>query len=643
MTERHQVLSRNHDEDAALRMILEGTARETGEEFFRALVENLARALGTAAAWVTEFIPEHQRLRAIAFWLDGEWIDEYEYRITGTPCESVVVSAEPVYVQDNVIDAYPDDLDLRKFNFASYYGVPLCDVDGTVLGHLAVHDSEPLEMDARIEAIMQIFSARAAAELQRHRAETGIREREEKLRALVNSAMDAIIELDDEYRITMLNGAAEVLFKCKSDAIRGESIGRLLDDESRGRFSRLASELGRDGGTSLWMPGGLRARCLDDTEFPAEATLSRYELGRSTYYTIILRNTAERVQAEQRIRALASEAEYLKDEIRALAYFDELLGDSGVMRQVTQQIAEVAHTDATVLIFGETGTGKGLVARAIHAESGRREAPFINVNCAAVPASLIESEFFGHEKGAFTGATQRRDGRFTLADGGTIFLDEIGDLPLDLQAKLLRVVQDGAFEPVGSSHTRMVDVRVIAATNHDLEKAVAHGTFREDLYYRLNVFPIEVPPLRDRGDDVVVLASAFAEECAHRMGRELEPLTPDCMRRLKGYEWPGNVRELANVIERAVITSRDRRLNLDRALPPTDAAPPIASAPKPADRRVITMDELRELERDNLLRALEETGWKVSGDEGAARLLGMKPSTLTSRMKALGVQRPRSQ
>jgi PAS domain S-box-containing protein len=626
-------------DDTALRTILEGTARETGAEFFRALVENLARALGTAAAWVTEFLPEGQRLRALAFWLDGEWVADYEYRIAGTPCESVVVAAEPVYVQTNVIDAFPDDLDLKRFNFASYYGVPLCDVDGTVLGHLAVHDFGPLHMDERIESIMQIFAARASAELQRHRAEADVRAREAKLGALVASAMDAIIDLDDQFRVTMLNGAAETLFKWRPDEIRGESIGRLLDDDSRGRFPALARELDGSERKSLWIPGGLRGRCFDGTEFPAEATLSRYELGRRAYYTLILRNTAERVQAEQRIRALTTEAAYLKEEIRALTHFDELLGESPAMRQVTQQIAEVAETDVTVLLQGETGTGKGLVARALHAESGRRDAPFVTVNCAAVPASLMESEFFGHEKGAFTGATERREGRFALAHGGTIFLDEIGDMPQDLQAKLLRVLQDGAFELVGSSHTRTVDVRVIAATNRDVQQAVKDGAFREDLFYRLNVFPIQLPALRDRGDDVVMLASAFATECAHRMGRDLDPLTPDCVRRLTAYEWPGNVRELANVIERAVITSRDRKLNLERALPPSETPSRVTAAPDHTGR-VLTLSELRDLERENLVRALEVTRWKVSGSDGAARLLGMRPSTLTSRMKALGVRRP---
>ena len=237
------------------------------------------------------------------------------------------------------------------------------------------------------------------------------------------------------------------------------------------------------------------------------------------------------------------------------------------MIQVLNDVAQVAETDATVLILGETGTGKEVLARAIHAASRRRENAFIKVNCAAIPATLIESEFFGHEAGAFTGATKRRDGRFALADRGTIFFDEIGELPPDLQVKLLRVLQEGEFEPVGSSRTLKVDVRVLAATSRDLQQAVRHGKFRQDLYYRLNVFPIHLPPLRERGEDIELLAAEFAARLAKRMGRKIQALSREEIRRLRAYSWPGNVRELHNVIERALITSRDGTLNLDRALP----------------------------------------------------------------------------
>jgi transcriptional regulator with GAF, ATPase, and Fis domain len=258
----------------------------------------------------------------------------------------------------------------------------------------------------------------------------------------------------------------------------------------------------------------------------------------------------------------------------------------------------------------------------------------------------MESEFFGHEKGAFTGATQRREGRFALANQGTIFLDEIGDLSLDLQAKLLRVLQEGEFAPVGSSYTKTVDVRVLAATNRDLQQLVKAGRFRDDLYYRLNVFPIEVPPLRERGDDILLLASAFAAKFAQRLGRRMEPPNDAHKTRLKAYGWPGNVRELQNVIERAVITSRDGRLNLERALPAGAGEPVREGAMSEAmsrdvSERILQIRELQQLERKNILRALESAEWRVAGKDGAAALLGMNPSTLNSRIRALRIARPK--
>jgi len=318
-----------------------------------------------------------------------------------------------------------------------------------------------------------------------------------------------------------------------------------------------------------------------------------------------------------------------------------MLGQSAALQEVRGQVARVAPGDTTVLVLGETGTGKEVVARAIHAGSPRRSRALIKVNCAAIPPTLIESEFFGHERGAFTGATARREGRFALADGGSIFLDEIGELPTELQAKLLRVLQDGEFEPVGGSRTRRVNVRVIAATNRDLAREVAEGRFRQDLYYRLNVFPIHVPPLRERGEDVVTLASAFARRVARKLGCASQPLEADAIARLKAYSWPGNVRELQNVIERALVGSSDGRLDLDRVLPGVLApAPAVSGDADLRSGRILTDNELKEQERANLLRALEETGWRISGPAGAAQRLGIKPSTLTSRLKALKIRKP---
>ncbi|MCA9422904.1 MAG: sigma 54-interacting transcriptional regulator, partial [Nitrospira sp.] len=395
------------------------------------------------------------------------------------------------------------------------------------------------------------------------------------------------------------------------------------------------------GQRSLWIPGGLKALRTDNTEFPAEATLSQFQMNGKAFFTLILRNVNERLEAEQKIRSLTLEKEILKEELHQLQHFGQILGNSPALVNVLRDMQQVADTETTVLILGETGTGKEVMARTIHANSRRRDHPFVKVNCAAIPPTLIESEFFGHEQGAFTGAMKKREGRFSLADGGTIFLDEIGDLPLDLQGKLLRVLQEGEFEPVGSSRTKKVNTRVLAATNRDLQKEVQARNFREDLYYRLNVFPIHLPPLRERGQDVALLAEIFVRHFARRMGRTVAPLSPDALRQLTSYQWPGNVRELENVIERAVITAQNGQLNFDRAIPGVKekSSATHESLKQESTTCIRTIQEIQDLERQNILLALEQSGWKVSGEKGAARLLGMNASTLASRMKALGINR----
>jgi DNA-binding NtrC family response regulator len=301
------------------------------------------------------------------------------------------------------------------------------------------------------------------------------------------------------------------------------------------------------------------------------------------------------------------------------------VGDTPPMRRLLEAVGRVAPKDVTVLLRGETGTGKELVARAIHDHSRRRERPLVSVNCGAISAGLVESELFGHERGAFTGALSRKIGRFELADGGTIFLDEIGDLPLDLQVKLLRVLQEGEIERVGGARPIRVNVRVIAATHRDLEVAVQDGRFRADLYYRLNVFPLHVPPLRERREDIPVLVRHFVLKYAARMGKAIEHIPRKSLDALTAYDWPGNVRELANIVERSVIVSQGQTLEVGDWL----------TARAPAART------LKETEREQILAALEETRWRVSGPAGAAVRLGLKPTTLEARMKKLGITRPR--
>jgi PAS domain S-box-containing protein len=641
--DRQQHEPRKIDEQAALRAVVEGTAADTGEEFFASLVKNLARALDVHGAWVTEYLEEACRLRARAFWLGDAFVDGYEYGVSGTPCEPVINDVRLVHVPDRVVELFPGDPDLGPLAAVSYMGIPLLDDDGRIMGNLAVLDTRPMPEDSRLFDLLRIFANRAIAELHRLRAENEVNEREEKLERLVDSAMDAIVELDRTQRITRANTAAEQLFGCDRNKLVGRLFTELLEKGGRERLSQVIGELDQRQREEryLWIAGGLASCKNDGKPFLAEATLSRFEMRRQEFYTLILRNVDDRLEAERRIQSLEEQTAYLREEIKALRQFDRILGTSPALLSVLKEVEQVSGTDATVLILGETGTGKELFARAIHDGSARRRGPLITVNCAAIPANLIESELFGHEKGAFTGATQRRDGRFTLADGGSLFLDEIGELPLELQGKLLRVLQEGEFEPVGSGRTRKVDVRLIAATNRDLKTEVAAGRFREDLYYRLDVFPIRLPPLRERGDDVVLLACEFARSFARDIGREVEPLDEAVKRRLRAYSWPGNVRELQNVIERAVITAQSGKLNLDRALPEaTRPAARTGASEVDSGGRIRTVDEMRELERGNIVRALEACDWKVAGRNGAAQRLGMNPSTLTSRMTALKIRRP---
>ncbi|MFT5641114.1 MAG: formate hydrogenlyase transcriptional activator [Bacteroidia bacterium] len=325
---------------------------------------------------------------------------------------------------------------------------------------------------------------------------------------------------------------------------------------------------------------------------------------------------------------LELENKYLQQEIKHDHNFEEIISQSKKFRKILGQLKQVATTNATVLILGESGTGKELVARALHNVSNRKERPLVKLNCAALPAALIESELFGHEKGAFTGALAKRIGRFELADGGTIFLDEIGEMPMELQPKLLRVIQEGEFERVGDAKTKKVDVRIIAATNRNLEEEIEKGNFREDLYYRLNVFPLMIPPLRERIEDIPLLAGHFLRKYAAAFGKAIDSISKPSLDALSTYSWPGNVRELENVIERAVITCTRTKIDL------RDSIPLIKASKKEG---LITLEES---ERRLIKKTLEKTNWRVSGDKGAAKRLGVKRTTLEARMKKLNIEKP---
>jgi transcriptional regulator with GAF, ATPase, and Fis domain len=370
----------------------------------------------------------------------------------------------------------------------------------------------------------------------------------------------------------------------------------------------------------------------------------------------------QRIQTERELQKALAEVErlrdrlqaenvYLQDEIRAQHNFEELIGTSEPWQRLMQQVRSVAATDSTVLITGETGVGKELIARALHFGSGRRTRPLVKVNCAAISAGLVESELFGHVKGAFTGAFEKRVGRFELAHGGSIFLDEIGELPLESQVRLLRVLQEQEFEPVGSSTTQQVDVRVIAATNRNLAECVQNGTFRADLFFRLNVIPLHVPPLRERTPDITPLALHFLARAARKTGKAIRGIGTAALEQMLRYEWPGNVRELENLIERAVVLSAGPALEPNSVFPAqpaftkppsmSPAAPSAAASvapPAPSSGKPLSLEEA---ERAHLLSVLESTQWIIEGSRGAARALDVSPSTLRSRMKKLGVRRER--
>lgn len=638
-------------EDEAIRCILEGTVGDIGREFFASLVENLVNVLQTEGAWVTEYIGEERRLSALAFFYDGHWLENFSYNIAGTACERVIVEKSLVHIPDGLLDLYKGNEELADLEelmkdrtAVSYLGVPLLDREGRILGHLSVIDSRPIPNKPKIVNIFKIFANRASAELQRLRAEQKISQSEEKFRKLFDSTMDTIIEIDRKCNITRINFSGEQLFGVKSSEFGGKSLSAFFAPAEYRKIQALAKTIEKlsEDHQSLWIPGGLTARTVRGEQFPAEGTLSKFEFDRDLFFILILRNEKEKIAAERKIQSMSVEAQYLKEEVRALGNYDKIIGSSQSLQTVLESVRQVANTDATVLISGETGTGKEAIARAIHGAGGRCEKPLITVNCAAIPGTLTESEFFGHEKGSFTGATAKRQGRFALAHMGTIFLDEIGELPIDMQAKLLRVLQEGAFEPIGSSITVHVDVRVIAATNRNLPQEIENGHFREDLFYRLNVFPLILPPLRERGDDVIELALYFSRNFASRMGREDKSLSKEDTQLLRSYDWPGNIRELQNVIERAVIISRGSSLDLKSVLP-SPGRPHQLSAPlqggEPA-KRLLTAKDIMRIEKESFLTALETTGWRVSGAKGAARLLGFNPSTFVSRMKKLGIDRP---
>jgi len=462
---------------------------------------------------------------------------------------------------------------------------------------------------------------------------------------ILNSAGEGIYGLDTNGNVTFVNPAAVKMTGWSVEETIGEhghdqhhhtkADGSTYPHEDCPIYAAL-----KDGEVHQQVRDELFWR-KDGTSFPIYYTSTPIlEDGEIIGAVVVFQDVTEIKESEQKLNnaiaeihqlkdRIQAENTYLQEEIKHNSNFEEILGQSPKLTKVFHQVEQVAPTGTTVLLLGETGTGKELFARSIHNLSERKERPLVKVNCTALPINLIESELFGHEKGSFTGAISRRIGRFELADGGTIFLDEIGELSLDLQVKLLRVVQEGEFERLGGSSTISVDVRLIAATHRDLKKMVKAGEFREDLFYRLNVFPITLPPLRERGKDIAIIVQSFVERFSQKMGKQIDTIPQQLMNELSDYSWPGNVRELENIIERAVILSNGNTLKLQDRL----------TSKNSINNDDVDLKPYSVMEKDYIIKVLEHTQWRVSGEQGAATILEMHPNTLRSRMSKLGIRR----
>lgn len=484
----------------------------------------------------------------------------------------------------------------------------------------------PRPVVRRLEFVADVFTSALA----RKHAEQQLRSSEQRFRALVEQAGDGFELLDQAGRYLDVNAATVQQLGYTREEMLQLTVFNVDPAVKPEKFAQLEEALAKSSPVRL---ESVHQR-KDGSTFPVEITISGIRLNGSPCFLTLVRDITERKQAEEQLsrswqeitqlkEQLRAERDYLREEVKLSQAHGEIIGRSEGIKRVLQQVEQVAPADCPVLVSGETGTGKELIAQEIHRVSRRREQMMVLVNCAALPAGLIESELFGRERGAYTGALTSQVGRFELANGSTVFLDEVGELSLEVQAKLLRVLQQGEFERLGSPKTHKVDARVIAATNRDLAAEVRQGKFREDLYYRLKVFPIEIPPLRERVSDIPLLVFAFMEEFSKRMGKKITKVPRRAMQALQEHSWPGNVRELRNVIEHSVILSSGEVLKLSV----------LGDTPTPQPQP----QTLAEAEREHILRTLESTAWRIKGPHGAAPRLGLQPSTLYSRMQKLGI------
>jgi formate hydrogenlyase transcriptional activator len=665
------------------------------EETFDRLTRLATSLLNVPSAMVSLVDGERQFFKS-AVGLPEPWASLRQTPLTHSFCKHAVASGEALVVADAREDPLvKDNLGISELGIIAYAGVPLTSKDGFTLGAFCVMDARPHEWkDDEIE-VLRCLAASVMTEIGTRRLATDLKTLSADLQRIVEVRTSELSCAEERWRVLLqVNNAVvtsldrETLFEAIAGALRGvipfDRAALVLDDPVEGVFTlrglagpvpspsttplatiwpRIGSRCGwvvdngrplltadlregpqlvenvwllKDGiRSALSVPLGAKGKVIGTLNVGSRE-VGRYEewdaellLAIADQIVLAIQNMLAYEQIEQLKSRLEQENLYLQEASQAESSFSEVVGESPAIRKVLASVRIVAGTEATVLVTGETGTGKEVVVRAIHRLSPRKNKILVKVNCAALPSGVIESELFGHEKGAFTGALARRVGRFELADGGTLFLDEVGDLPLELQAKLLRVLQEGEFERLGGSQTLKVNVRMIAATNRDLKTAVEEGRFRADLFYRLNVFPIPIPPLRERMEDVPRLTRHFVMIYAAKMGKSIGSISERVLSKLMASNWPGNVRELQNVLERAVILSRTNRLELDDALP----------APLAGPRTTLTRT-LEDIEREHILSVLESVGWRVSGEHGAGKILGLKRTTLEARMSKLGITRP---
>lgn len=634
--------------------IANGVSGETGQAFFRSLVDHLARALSASYVFAGVLSADGLRLSTLA--AHGERAGPAEISLSDSPC--ALALRESCSYASGVRQLFPQDhllADLRADGFA---GAPILDSTGRSRGVICAITQVPLDNPKLVEGLLKVFAVRAQGELERKDYEEALAQGEERFRAFVQHATEGIlwckleqplpldlpedVQLEHLFQYTYVadcnDQAARLYGFAKAEDLIGARLEVISSRSDPGFLERLRAGI-RSAWDSSQVERTFRGRHLlitrdgvvEDGRLLSVWTTVRDITALKQAEAEVLRLNEQLQSHLDQLTALQARLEqdnaYLLEEIRSEHNLGEMVGASPRFRELTDRLHLVAGTSATVLIYGETGTGKELVARALHDLSPRGNRPLVKVNCAAISAGLVESELFGHVRGAFTGATDRRIGRFEYADGGTLFLDEVSELPLETQAKLLRVLQEQEFEPVGSNRSLKVDVRLLAATNRKLVDLVQEGRFRADLYYRLLVVPVEVPPLRERRDDIPLLAAHFVRRLSRQFGRRVERISEAMMNELISYDWPGNIRELENFLARAIVLCPGDTLDM-----------PLASeAAAPAPHHSLSLEAT---EKAHIERVLASTGWLVEGPQGAAAILQLNPSTLRSRMRRLGIRRP---